>query len=123
MNEQRIIHAFDAGAPLSLTDVGLVSRFHGWRGISGRRYLTTVYPAAAAPNFAGAVVILARVEPDGTRVAMFVGRAPDVAAGLASLAAARGATEAHVHLIAETDAERRAVEGDLATAIGAFAGV
>jgi hypothetical protein len=117
MRSRRIIHAFDAGPPRVLSVEGLGERFHGWRGVSGRRYLATVYPAARAPAYEGAVVVLARRQPDGTRVAMWVGRAPASHAALARLAQMKRAEEAHFHLIAEDEAERAGVEADLATPV------
>ncbi|WP_421020924.1 hypothetical protein, partial [Klebsiella pneumoniae] len=59
MSRRRIIHAFDAGPPPVLAVAGLAARFHAWRGISGRRYLATVYPAANPPAYEGAVMVLA----------------------------------------------------------------
>jgi len=117
MNKGRTIHAFDAGSPASLGPCGLTSRFHAWRGVSGRRYLTTVHAAAAAPAYDGAVVVLARREADGTRVALWAGRSPGSQAALARLAQMKRAEEVHVHLIAEREADRAAVEADLASSV------
>mgnify|MGYP003377396817 FL=1 len=117
MNKGRTIHAFDAGCPSALRSSGLAARFHAWRGVSGRRYLATVHTAATAPAYAGAVIVLARAEADGTRVALWAGRSPGSAAALARLAQMKRASEVHVHLIAEREEERGAVEGDLATSV------
>ena len=74
MNKRRIIHAFDAGRPAALEAAGLARGFHAWRGKSGRRYLTTVHDARHAPAYGdGAIVVLARPEADGTRVAVWAG--------------------------------------------------
>ena len=117
MNKGRTIHAFDAGCPSALRSSGLAARFHAWRGVSGRRYLATVHTAATAPAYAGAVIVLARAEADGTRVALWAGRSPGSAAALARLAQMKRASEVHVHLIAEREEERAAVEADLATSV------
>jgi hypothetical protein len=117
MNKGRTIHAFDAGCPSALRSSGLAARFHAWRGVSGRRYLATVHAADTAPAYAGAVIVLARAEADGTRVALWAGRSPGSAAALARLAQMKRASEVHVHLIAEREEERAAVEADLATSV------
>lgn len=119
ITERRIIHAFDAGAPEALAAAGLAARFHGWRGLSGRRYLTTVHRAESAPAYAGAVIVLARREDDGTRVALWAGRSPASAEALARLARRKGAAEVHIHLIAEAEDARAAVAADLASRITA----
>lgn len=118
MNKRRIIHAFDAGSPAALAAAGLAGRFHAWRGKSGRRYLTTVHPARSAPAYGGgAIVVLARAEADGTRVAVWAGRSPGSAPALTRLARMKGASEVHLHLTAADEAARAAVEADLATAM------
>lgn len=115
MNRGRTIHAFDAGTPSALRVSGLAARFHAWRGVSGRRYLATVHTAATAPAYQGAVIVLARAEADGTRVALWAGRSPASPAALARLAQMKRAEEVHIHLIAESEADRAAVEADLST--------
>jgi hypothetical protein len=115
MNKGRTIHAFDAGTPPALRVSGLAARFHAWRGISGRRYLATVHTAATAPAYQGAVIVLARAEADGTRVALWAGRSPASPAALARLAQMKRAEEVHIHLIAESEADRAAAEADLST--------
>ncbi|QCK85121.1 hypothetical protein E8L99_04675 [Phreatobacter aquaticus] len=112
MNTRRIIHAFDAGQPQALAAAGIRSRFHGWRGISGRRYLTTVYEAGEAPAYEGAIIVLARREGD-VRVAVWAGRSPASPRALARLAQMKKADEVHVHLIAETERDRADAEADL----------
>ncbi|MBN8938447.1 MAG: hypothetical protein J0H01_03110 [Rhizobiales bacterium] len=121
MSRRRIIHAFDAGPPPVLAVAGLAARFHAWRGISGRRYLATVYPASNPPAYEGAVMVLARRETDGTRLAVWAGRAPCSARALARLAQMKRADEVHVHLIAENEQERATVAADLATPVAALA--
>ncbi|WP_439575583.1 hypothetical protein [Phreatobacter sp.] len=114
MNKRRIIHAFDAGRPAALAAAGLARGFHAWRGKSGRRYLTTVHDARCAPAYgSGAIVVLARPEADGTRVAVWAGRSPGSEQALARLARMKGACEVHLHLTATDEAARAAVEADL----------
>lgn len=92
-----------------------------WRGKSGRRYVVGVHPASE-PDIAeltDAVLIAVHRAGDGTAEVL------DVAApgGLSShrermrwltRMRSRGATELHVHRLAESEAERRAVVADLA---------
>ena len=112
MSTRRIIHAFDAGQPQALAAAGIRSRFHVWRGISGHRYLTTVYEAGQAPAYEGAIIVLARREGD-VRLAVWAGRSPASPRALARLAQMKGAEEVHIHLIAEDEADRTAAEADL----------
>jgi len=115
MNNRRTIHVFSLGPPPSLSAVGLGARFHVWGGVSGRRYITTVFSAASPPDFEGAVAILVRVEADGTRVALWAGRLPASPEQLAEMIAVKGADEVHVHLTAETEADRARASADMAS--------
>lgn len=97
-----------------------------WCGMSGRRYVVGVHEAAA-PDLADvteAVVIAVARTRDGTA------RVLDVAAPepgttrrsrqrWLSLMRTRGATELHVHLLAETAADRAAIRHDLADPVAA----
>ena len=38
----------------------LANRFHFWRGLSGRRYACTRFPAGRVPEYAGAVALFVR---------------------------------------------------------------
>lgn len=107
-----------------LDGTALSERFRSWRGRSGRRYVFSVFRDAidgsppCDPGFPDAVVIAASREADGARRMVritstegypelfFHGRAM-------AEAKAAGATELHVHLLASSKAERRAVVEDL----------
>jgi hypothetical protein len=90
-----------------------------WRGRSGRRYVVGVQPLAAADLRELRDTVLLAVKRDADGTAHLV----DVAAGLAaedigpatwvSAVEAQGATEMHVHRLAETEEERRAALVDL----------
>jgi hypothetical protein len=97
---------------------GLGDRFHYFRGRSGRRYLFSAVPIEALADFRNAVVMLgyrngrgvvahalATLDRDG-RPASADRPWPPMARGSLLL----------VHLLAATEAERRAVAADLATA-------
>ena len=104
-----------------LSGSGLVDRFRSWQGRSGRRYVFSVFHLDGGldqlPVEAGAVVIAAVRQPDGTRRKLWVAEADrdlggSEAARLHHLAALPGC-ELHLHLLASTPAERRAIVDDL----------
>lgn len=113
MNKRRLIHCFDDGPLKAALAVGLGERFHGWRGVSGKRHLTTVFRPEAAPLAPGAVAILTRRIACGAREPVHVARLPGDGAALVALCAERGADEVHVHLIATEEHTRRRVFADL----------
>jgi len=105
----------------ALADEPLSPRFCAWRGASGRRYIASVYEARACPAYCDAALIAVVADPEGKRriVALAdTGAFPEpVVARLAqTLASAAGRLEFHLHLLAETAAERRAALDDLAAA-------
>lgn len=91
--------------------------FHLWRGRSGRRYLVSVHRIANPPEPAQNSVVLFVAVEDGIRSilsALSFGALDASAAGRlqrATLAAAP--QELHVHLLAQTEAERAAMVRDL----------
>ena len=113
------VHRDDA--PLTcLNTSSLSARYHAWRGLSGRRYTTSIFPVdgaaagAGLPAFDGFVLIpvvrrggvpypldVLAVETDAELC-----RA--VASGLAG-----GVGEWHVHLLADDAGHRRAAVDDL----------
>jgi hypothetical protein len=105
-----------AGMPIS-------SRFCSWVGLSGRRYVFSVYPALECPSFCDAVLLAAVRDMTGQRRAILVrdtGAFPEPV-----LANARRehrifgpGLEFHLHLLAASPAERAATLADLAIAGG-----
>ena len=92
-----------------------------WRGKSGRRYVVGIHPASETEiaDLTDAVLIAVQRAGDGTAEVLDVA-APGPRTSprqrlrwLASMRS-RGATELHVHRLAESEAERRAVVADLA---------
>ena len=90
-----------------------------WRGRSGRRYVVGVHPLAAADlrELTDAVLLAVKRDPDGTAHLVDVAAGP-AAEGVGpatwvSAVEAQGATEMHVHRLAETEEERRAALVDL----------
>ena len=91
-----------------------------WRGRSGRRYVVGVQPLAETDvsEVTDAVVIAVQRSGDGTAAVVDVAMAGDemptrAQLGWLSSARARGATEVHVHRLADNEAERQAVLADL----------
>jgi hypothetical protein len=96
-------------------------RFHFWTGASGKRYVHTVYSLFDCPTLEDANYILVRRTDKTTRTVLAIGRLANQCAtlNLAEIrqhAAALGADEVHVHLLAATTQEAQAVEEDLITA-------
>lgn len=85
-----------------------------WRGVSGRRYVVIVHDLADAGTVEapGAVVLGVRRREDGVAVLLGAGHLGTVVE-CAAQAALDGATELHVHRLADTAAERNAMVRDL----------
>lgn len=91
-----------------------------WRGRSGRRYVVGVQALAETDvsEVTDAVVIAVQRSGDGVAAVIDVampgiGMPPRARLGWLSSMRARGATEVHVHLLADSEAERQAVLDDL----------
>ncbi len=102
----------------SLADEKLAGRFRHWRGVSGRRYIFSLYAPECCPPYDDAVLIVAMRSADGlSRIAMIcdTGSLPDLALVRArDVAATPGeSVECHIHLLAASRAERDAVINDL----------
>lgn len=95
--------------------VGLTS----WRGHSGRRYVVGIHPASESEidDAAGSVLIAVRRSSAGDAEVVEVAAPGSFSRrerlGWLSAVRARGATEIHVHRLAENESERRAVAADL----------
>ena len=108
-------------APLaSLKASFLGRRYHAWRGLSGVRYTTSIFPVDHAADDEGlpsfeAFVLMSVVRSSGVSrlvdavaVETDADRSTAIASGIA-----RGASEWHVHLLAEGAWRRRAAVDDL----------
>ena len=104
----------------STTGLRQASPMTSWRGLSGRRYVVGVQPGISPDlvDMDGAVLIAVRRMGDGTASVVDVA-APEPGGTRRSrlrwlaLMRTRGATEMHVHLLAQDEAEREAVRRDL----------
>ncbi|MFD0986008.1 hypothetical protein [Methyloligella solikamskensis] len=103
---------------LICADEAFRQAFHYWRGASGQRYLHSVYSLIGCPALPQANYILVRRDEDGSRTPLAIGATTGDTSSL-NLADLRhrgaqlGANEVHIHLLAETDAEREEVCDDL----------
>jgi hypothetical protein len=91
-----------------------------WRGRSGRRYIVGVHPLAEPDvlDVIDAVIIAVRRDQNGTAHVIDIataGSRPSQEARTRWMTEvqAQGATEMHVHRLAESDEERRAIMDDL----------
>lgn len=96
------------------------TRFHFWTGASGKRYVHTVYDLLECPQMPAANYVLVRRNDSGRPEALSIGRVASSAASL-NLAEIRhrgaelGATEVHVHLLADNAKIGKLIEFDLRT--------
>jgi hypothetical protein len=81
--------AGDAGPLAAPDNSALSSRFHFWRGASGRRYVCSVFPPERLPAYERAIALFVRTA---------AGQVVGVAAGLADRSSLAEADEVHVHL-------------------------
>jgi hypothetical protein len=91
-----------------------------WRGRSGRRYIVGIHPVAEAEiaEVSEAIIIAVRRDAEGTAHVIDIATAgahpnEQARARWASAMRSRGATEMHVHRLANGDQERRAIVDDL----------
>lgn len=91
-----------------------------WRGRSGRRYIVGIHPLVEAEllDVTDAVILAVSRDEGGIGHVVDVATAGAHPSGTARLrwmtdAQARGATEMHVHRLADDDTQRRAIVEDL----------
>ena len=104
-----------------LTDDILGDRFRSWRGASGRRYIFSVFDSSNCPAYCEAVLIAVVIEDGGHRrpIAMTdTGTFPEpvVARMTRTCCAVANRLEFHMHLLANSVAERRFILEDLQNA-------
>jgi hypothetical protein len=114
-------HARRSRGFAALSETPLASRFCAWAGSSGRSYVFSTYTAAACPPFCDAILIVAQRDARGLRTlvtAFDTGPFPEpvLERAVNNLAGYAGALEFHVHLLAQSASERRAIIEDIAPA-------
>jgi hypothetical protein len=97
------------------------SRFAAWAGLSGRRYVFSVYPARDCPAYGDAIMLAAVRDGSGQRHALSVrdtGAFPEsvVARAVGELREFGSGLELHLHLLSRSPEEREATVADLAIA-------
>ena len=102
----------------ALSQSPLTSQFLAWRGASGKSYVVSIYAPADCPPFCDAILLTVARDQAGVRrilAAIDTGAFPEpvVARAERDLGASAEAIEFHVHLLARTAAERRAILADL----------
>lgn len=113
-------HDRTGGAALAaLAGTSIASRFCSWIGLSGRRYVFSVYPAPECPAFRDAVLLAAVRDMTGQRRAILArdtGAFPEpvIAKAQRELRAYGPRAELHLHLLAGSPADRAAMVADLA---------
>lgn len=93
-------------------------RFCAWKGKSGTRYVASIYGFDDCPDYENVVALAVRRAADGSRTiidGLDLGPFPLFAldGDIINRARAAGANEIHLHLLAETAAERQAALYDL----------
>lgn len=110
------ISLYADGTPGVAQAAGIESRFHFWRGASGRRYLFTEVSPENLRHFENVVVILAEVwrgRPVAASATVIEARLFEGAALFRELAAG-SRLRPFVHFLATSPRARRAVVSDLA---------
>jgi hypothetical protein len=110
---------FLLGSPMTAKlpeDFGRGDRFWYWRGMSGRRYIHSIYAADSCPPLPGAVYVAVR-RTGSSRDVLGVGRFPSFLDAFSSAASGLAADEIHVHLLASNEADAKAVLADLEGAL------
>ncbi len=108
------------GSPISINfpqGSGDNERFWYWRGVSGKKYIHSIYAANARPPLPGAIYVAVR-RIGHLRTAIAVGRFSPFWDGAFSEFAGVDADEIHVHLLARDNSAANAVLADLKAAFG-----
>jgi hypothetical protein len=105
----------------ALEGMPISSRFCSWVGLSGQRYVFSVYPASECPAFRDAVLLAVIRDMTGQRRVVSVREAgafpePVVEKAQRELRAFGPGLEFHLHLLATAPAEPCATVADLAIA-------
>ncbi len=110
---------FLTNAPARVSAEGFTAQnFHYWHGKTGERYLHTVYDLLDCPQLPQANYILVKRLEDGTLIPLKVGQIVENSeslnlAFLRHHSACLGATEIHIHMLADANAQRDMIEQDL----------
>jgi hypothetical protein len=108
----------DGMALAALADTPLASRFCSWPGLSGRRYIFSVYPSSDCPAFCHAILLAAVRDDTGRRRAFSIVETgpfpePVLLRVQRDLRDYGSGLEFHLHLLASSAAKRRSTLTDL----------
>lgn len=99
-------------------DADLENAFHFWQGVSGKRYIHSVYSIFTCPELPKANYVLVKRDVDGRCQAVAIGQTSKTVgslnlAFLRQQAARLGANEIHINVMSHSDEERNMVRLDL----------
>jgi hypothetical protein len=102
----------------ALAGMSIASRFCSWLGLSGRRYVLSVYPAPDCPALRDAVLLAVVRDMTGQRRVISVRETgsfpePVIAKAQHELQAFGSGLEFHLYLLGASSAERAAAVADL----------
>lgn len=111
----------DAGLETSNGLARHAERIHFWRGASGRSYSHIVYGLLDCPAVPAATYVMVRRDGKGAARALRVGRVKHAAetlnlADLRRIGATLGASEIHLHFLADAELDGLSIELDLKAA-------
>jgi hypothetical protein len=118
----RVAFTEDSRPLAALSQTGLERLFHSWRGVSGRRYICSVYDVDQPPAFDSSRAVVIAVRRDAAMEASIafvfqpetLAEGAEDSLGLWTLRARQcGAREWHVHLLAASADERKLAARDL----------
>ena len=92
-------------------------RFWFWTGLSGKRYIHSVYSTENCPPLPGAIYVMVRRLESGTRVPVRMGRFSPLWDFPLPAEMTDGACEIHVHLLAGDESQTVHVYDDLAASL------
>lgn len=113
------IQYINPNEPLVISnDAELENAFHFWQGVSGKRYIHSVYSIFTCPELPKANYVLVKRNEEGNCQAVAIGQTSKTIgslnlAFLRQQAAKLGANEIHINVMSRSDDERNMVRLDL----------
>ena len=113
------IQYINPNEPLVISnDADLENAFHFWQGVSGKRYIHSVYSIFTCPELPKANYVLVKRNEEGNCQAVAIGQTSKTIgslnlAELRQQAARLGANEIHINVMSRNDDERNMVRLDL----------
>lgn len=120
LHKPEVVHC-DTSKECGIETTETSRTFHFWRGASSRRYVHIVHGIFECPDIKASNYVLARVDAGGVRTPVRISRTTS-AHGSENLAEIRfhaarlGATEVHLHVLADTPHAQSITQWDLEAA-------